>query len=180
MTFSKKSWHFWVYKHVYHWWGIPNNLCPYFWKFMGALILMVVATPLYLPYALLKLVYERRWPHYYRDFGISVVTVLTLFLSTCMVWMWWRTWTNGKGGVDWVVAFGVIGWIIGFIGLIAFISEKLSEHKDKVRQRKRQERYDLTGSWSEPEKVKKIKKPWLFVELIKATYKKHCPSIEWE
>lgn len=179
MNFSKKSWHFWVYKHVYQRYTVPKNLCPYFWKFVGALFVFLL-TPFYLLYGIYKLIDERGWPHFYDDFGISIAFNAGSFFAVCMIWMFWRHQPVDKDHSDWVIVIGLVGWFILLTCAGFLIRERIKDRRAMLRLIASQERYRLTGSWDEPIKPRRVRKPWIFIEFIKATYKKHCPPIEWD
>lgn len=178
---SRTSWHFWFYKHVYDAYYVPHNLCPYFWRLVGGFFIALVLTPIFVPYILYKLVKEGKWVHYTEEFGISCGVSVLSFVSTCMVWMWWRTWPKGKDSADWIIIFGFIGYSALIVLTIFLLAEKRRERRSERRAAEVQKRldagedyWDVIGSYG--------KKPrrWLIIEYIKSVYHKHCPSIEWE
>lgn len=185
MEISKKSWHFWVYSHFYMYatetYWLPKNLCPYFWKLMLALVLFIPLTIFLLPYTLLTFVIslidkeeEFSYPVYVEDFFKGLFTNFGGFLLFVMVDMWWciPTAAQFKSGKESpIFMFGVICWVI----LITLgITQLCIKIKEGIQKRKRIKRPLV------PMVELKIKQPNIFVEFIKAKYKKHCPMIQWK
>src|SRR5690349_6076678 len=57
MKLSQNSWHAWVYQFFYGFENdMPNNLCPYFWKFILSLVLFVPCFLIELPTMIIQFV----------------------------------------------------------------------------------------------------------------------------
>lgn len=164
---STNSWHRWIYNHVYGSWDRLPNLCPYFWKFLGGLFVVILMIPFILPYAIFKLVDQRKWPHYKEDFGAILGMWLVTLTVICMVGMWWQKWD--KSNITFAQTVGIIGYTLLFIALLVVGVQEIKDRRDRRRI--------VSDYYSRPEKVKT---KWFLVEFAKAWYYKHCPAIEWE
>lgn len=156
MKLSTKSWHAMLYNWVYRD-NLPNNLCPYFWKIIIGLILVIPFTILALPILIYSLIDK------YVDDDMNLFMqgiagfFIYLVLGICFIIL--SPFLNMIGmNLPQQLISG--GWfLIGFIGscgIIALI--KKSREKSKSKE----------------------KSPNIFKEFIKAKYNKYCPKIDWK
>lgn len=107
---------------------------------------------------------------------IILVLDLALFCVYCMFAMWGMHWVKGKLSVFQVC--GIIGYAAIAAGIFFWIRSYWLEWRDKRWTERMKKRY---VKYYNPEPyVPKEPKLNVFVEFIKAWYKKHCPFIEWK
>lgn len=177
-TLSKKSWHFFIHRLMFGDNSLePTNLCPYFWKsiVLGSLW-CAIFLPISIPLFILQKIYCKiskdddtptlfesgLWSPY--SF-IAVLLDVALILLFCMISMWFISIDKDKdGNLDFgmVHTLGGVGWTIALVLLGCWIEE----HYKKKR-------------WVYSKRGKE-KQPNIFVEMIKAWYKRNCPVIRWK
>jgi len=162
MKLSKSSWHYLLFDKTFER-NVPNNLCPYFWLLVWAIVCFPFNFIWNFPAMTIHLV-ARIWnkegwddwadSKYMNDcFKISTEVNLILICLISMVGLW----INSGNGIFQV--FGVIGYLLLITALCAIIS-------DWYKERPRKKTY-------------KPQKPNIFNEFIKAKYNRMCPKIEW-
>lgn len=170
MNLSERSWHarLWYLsygKHKY----LPTNLCPYFWAVFSAVILILPVILFELALIVYVKVYNEVSDSHediLEDNGlinpipisIGIVFNTIAFVLISMIGMWF-TLDSKKSPFN---ALGILGWGV-FVALT--IRHFYLIVKDKRKQRK--------GL------IVEDNKPNIFVEFVKAKYKKHCPIINW-
>lgn len=159
INFSRKSWHYKLYYSLYGY-HVPNNLCPYFWQVIVALLI----SPVYLPFYWIGRAFEKMFDSDIPRFFVGIIITCALWFLTGMVGMWWvlhkkNNWHDilclGGG-----IGFGLV-FIFGISALFAWNAERLRGKKL------------LEGEDYEP-------KSSLFKEFVKAKYNRYCPKITWK
>ena len=156
MELSKNSWHVWVYKMTYGYYKLPHNLCPYFWKLLLALITFPVNAVWTGPAYIKSFSLNQKW---YKDgfwgggnYAKGFAFNIILSVITSMVLMWFRD-------NEAIIAAGIVGYtVVGFILLCIGVNKYSKKYPKK----------------------EKVKKPNVFIEFIKATYRKNCPMLMWK
>ena len=166
--------------HLYRWFygtqQMPSNLCPYFWKLVTATVFAIPVFIITLPHIIMYRKGEGR-DSFSERIGIGMVSWFILFCLSSMISWVGLVWTSpvkdgiwyhmlGIGGACWMFAIG-----IGIAQLIKYTKDKMSQ------ARYRRENYDENGNWIPQED--RVKKSNILVEMIKATYHKYCPKIDW-
>ena len=176
MNLSKQSWHAWVYQFFYGFDNpLPNNLCPYFWKFILSIALLAPCYIWQLPGILFQFVKSRfgkEKPDYWFKEGvfhlgddnpmlISLGVNILFYFVTSMVGMWFD-FSNQA-----LLVGGIVGWGLA----VAFFIFVL--HEEGYFERKRKHK---PPTYKEPKEAK----PNILIEFIKAKYNKYCPKINWK
>lgn len=143
--------------------NFPSNLCPYFWKLIWAIIILIPNFIIQLPALIINLF--RRGSYDCSDFRVLgiLIYILLMFL-----------YVYGMGTFNWVKAiFNCYSYnqelaIIGggfnsiiFGGLSLFFIIRYFKNK-------------------KPKLINEEKKPNIVAEFIKAKYNRYCPKIDWE
>lgn len=185
MILSRRSWHFFIHRLTY---GDdakqPNNLCPYFWKVMFGFFFLLVFLPLAVPVILFRwvcLLFGEEWeaPESIFEeglcsvyFGMIIIADMIILVVYSMVVMWWTPFPKDKQGnldAGWQHIFGGIGWMIligiGIYQLVSYIKKARLKKKLSLLQ---QNNYRARESSN------------IFVEVIRAWYKRNCPMIKWK
>lgn len=174
MKLSAKTWHYWLYTHYFSKYDVPNNLCPYFWKVVLAIILFFPTNIIALPWIIVKFfvsIYDNEkyeYPRFFKDFGQIIGMYIAILALFCMIGMWWHIPKKRQDG-DGVFVFGCICWTLILVALLGLWIAHLKEKRDDKRYKQRQ----LEGY------VPKVPKPNIFIAFIRAKYEKNCPIIEW-
>lgn len=161
MKLSTKSWHSWLFRYTYGKDNLPDNLCPYFWKLVLAMILFPVLFIFCLPAFILcrstgdNDLFEEGV--FSPALAFSFVINLALVLIIGMIGMWFD-FNN-----EFLVAAGGCGWLIA---ICAGIDQLVRYIKSK--------RVKTYGTMYREEK------PSILIEFIKAKYNKYCPKITWK
>lgn len=167
MNLSQNSWHYKLHQLTYMPSMRLDNFCPYFWRLLLAGLLLVPNFLFTLPSKIILMiddtVGDMNWKENRAYFsplmGMSFIVNFFLFLLVGMVWVFFDF--NSLMG-----SFGVLGWLVAIIAAIAGTIGYIREKRREARRSKG------IVSWTE-------KPPNIFVEFIKAKYKKHCPIINW-
>lgn len=156
LNLSESSWHGKMYI-MFYTKGLPQSLCPYFWKLVMSIILFIPMVVWYALTTVLYLIYYRKnfkYPVFFKRKDLIISTNL-------------NTWT-------WIICFliklfldknflVIILWIVLSVicvGIYFLISVYFSNKDKKV-------------------KIKKEHNPTLLKEFIMAKYYKYCPKINW-
>lgn len=153
MILSKKSWHYWFYSKFY--WRTPTNLCPYFWKTVLSIVLLLPLFIFCIPLRTGSHIFDckdGKKGTIWEVFGAAVATNIAAFLFVGMVAFWWVVQKSTWWSVGFV-GYGVTGTILLF-----FVVDKIQR----------------SIKW------KKSGRPNILKEFIKAKKQKYCPVIEWE
>ena len=161
---------------------LPTNLCPYFWKLVIMLILIVPYSIYCLPVIIFELIIKI-WKKENYNFGTGervgtsffiyflVLLLSSLIIGVTLLWTSYSRITNPI--LHHLSTLGVFLWfiilVVGSYYLIKGIYEYIRERNgDNVIK------YDEDGYriYTEP-KVNILK------EFVKAKYRKYCPRIEW-
>ena len=140
----------------------PTNLCPYFWKLVMAYVFAIPLFIIPLPYVIIEKsssiesLNSRIW-------GGFVCWVILFLLITALtpIMLFWHTPVKDSL-LETLIEIGVFTWITGLIiGIMWFIhhlGEKIKERRNLPKEEKRSN---------------------IIVEMVKATYYKYCPKIDW-
>ena len=168
---------------------LPENLCPYFWRLLGALIMM--------PFAFLETIFIMilnalpggkvdRLKN--RIFGpiIGTMAMISIFIIAAVVLsmiifpfgiMLGYRMTGIEEEItsmfDIIAGIAIGGYAISIIMLLTFIIIEAGKYQKRARERRRLKK---SNAPSEPKK----KYSSVFGSMIKASYKKVCPKIDWE
>ena len=141
---------------------LPTNLCPYFWKLVMAYVFAIPLFIISLPYVIIdksssiESLNSRIW-------GGFVCWVILFLLITALtpIMLFWHTPVKDSL-LETLIEIGVFTWITGLIiGIMWFIhhlGEKIKERRNLPKKEKRSN---------------------IIVEMVKATYYKYCPKIDW-
>jgi hypothetical protein len=155
--------------------GLPNNLCPYFWKLVLMYLTIIPYTLISIPvvvYDMFDKQYENGERKTGERLGISAGVYIGLLLITSLITAivgffvkiesksWWE-FCQLLGCMLWVAAI-----IIGIIQGVKYLREYTTTDK---------------SYYSETEKKWVYKKTTvnLTTEFIQAKYNKYCPKIDW-
>jgi hypothetical protein len=178
MKLNKNSFTSRLYKWFYgvsEWKGLPNNLCPYFWK----VVLMYLTI---IPYALISIpvvvydLFDKQYENGDRKvgerLGISAGVYIGLFVVAALISAIAAIFLKvDKGSLfEFLVVGGCLFWagliIIGVIEGIKYLREYSTTNESFYDHQ--QERW-----------VTKKTKVNMTSEFIKAKYNKYCPKIDW-
>jgi len=145
---------------------LPTNLCPYFWKLVMAYVFAIPVFIISLPYVIVDK--DSRNESLGNRIGLGIVCWFGLFLliaALTPIMLFWHTPVKGSL-LETLIHCGFLVWAVGlFIGVMWFIlylGEKIKERK-----------------WERRNLPKKEKRSNIIVEMVKATYYKYCPKIDW-
>ena len=155
--------------------GLPNNLCPYFWK----VVLMYLT---FIPYVLFSIpvvvydLFDKQYENGDRktgerlgvSFGVYIAILIVLALITAIVGLFVKF--ESKSFFEHLMVGGIIFWV--FLIVIGVI-EGLKYLRDYSIRDESYYDYDQ-DKW-----VVKKAKINLTAEFIKAKYYKFCPKLEW-
>lgn len=143
---------------------LPTNLCPYFWKLVMAYVFAIPVFIISLPYAIIIIdkdscnesLGNRIWV------GIFCWFILLLLIAALsLIMLFWYTPVKGSF-LEILIEIGIFTWLTGLIiGVMWFIhhlGEKIKERRNLPKKEKRSN---------------------IIVEMVKATYYKYCPKIDW-
>ena len=167
----------WYYKTT----ELPENLCPYFWRLLYAIIMMPFA---FIEAALVKilLLIDIREPGRLdnRIFGPIISTIimycilylilviLSMFIFPFMLLFGYRLDPEGVQIAYFIGNSAIVGYVFSLIFAIYRINQfrirhMLKENNDTESKIKSKTKYNS-----------------LMISMIKASYKKICPKIEWK
>ena len=141
---------------------LPTNLCPYFWKLVMAYVFAIPLFIIPLPYVIIEKsssiesLNSRIW-------GGFVCWVILFLLITALtpIMLFWHTPVKDSL-LEILMIYGFFIWAagltLGIIWFIQYLKEKSSERRYLPKKEKRSN---------------------IIVEMVKATYYKYCPKIDW-
>ena len=141
---------------------LPTNLCPYFWKLVMAYVFVIPVFITTLPYVIID---KYSWSLSLGSrIGLGFVCWFILFLlitALTPIMLFWHTPVKDSL-LETLIEIGVFTWMAGLtIGVMWFIhhlGEKIKERRNLPKKEKRSN---------------------IIVEMVKATYYKYCPKIDW-
>jgi len=141
---------------------LPTNLCPYFWKLVMAYVFAIPVFIISLPYAIIDK--DSCNESLGNRIGKGLVCWFGLFLlitALTPIMLFWYTPVKDSF-LEILIIWGLLTWMIGLIiGVMWFIhhlGEKIKERRNLPKEEKRSN---------------------IVVEMVKATYYKYCPKIDW-
>jgi hypothetical protein len=141
---------------------MPNNLCPYFWRLVTAVIFGLPVAILTVPYMVIYHKDDSR-NSFGERIGISFVPWLLIAAIICMIsslgFFFYMPDTDSLLCV--IMGVGCILWGSLILGGITWAITKTVEY--------------LKSKKSDNEKTDNI-----IVEMVKAKYHKYCPKIDWK
>lgn len=139
---------------------LPHNLCPYFWKLVWSLVVLIPNFILQLPYLIINIFSK----HKEKDCGDRIIGGIAIYFLVAIILLYTIS------SYQWFLAmfncyyynreFANVGWILNFsivIGIIYYIIRKKIDESRSVE-----------------------KNPNIITEFVKAKYNKYCPQIDWE
>ena len=164
----------WFYG-VSEWQGLPNNLCPYFWK----VVLMYLT---FIPYVLFSIpvvvydLFDKQYENGERGtgerLGVSCGVYIGILLVTSLITAIAGFFTpiETKSFWEFCQILGCMVWlgliVIGIIEGIKYLREYSTTDKSYYSETENKWVYEKT-------------KVNLTTEFIKAKYNKYCPKIDW-
>jgi hypothetical protein len=141
---------------------LPTNLCPYFWKLVMAYVFAIPLFIISLPYVIVDK--DSCNESLGNRFGLGIACWFGLFLlitALTPIMLFWYTPVKDSL-LETLIHCGFLVWLAGLtIGIIRFIhylGEKIKERRNLPKKEKRSN---------------------IIVEMVKATYYKYCPKIDW-
>lgn len=178
MRLNKNSFTSRLYKWFYgvrEYQGLPNNLCPYFWKvvlmYLTIIPYVLISIPVVI-YDLFDKEYENGDRKVGERLGISAGVYIALFVVAALISAIAAIFLNVEKDTlfEFLVVGGCLFWagliVIGVIEGIKYLSEYSTTNESFYDPQ--QERW-----------VTKKTKVNLTTEFIKAKYNKYCPKIDW-
>ena len=145
---------------------LPTNLCPYFWKLVMAYVFAIPLFIISFPYIIIDK-YSWTLSHGNRIWKGFVYWFILFLLITALtpIMLFWHTPVKDSL-LETSIEIGVFTWVGGLtLGIIWF----LNYLREKSLERK----------WQSENLPKKEKRSNIIVEMVKATYYKYCPKIDW-
>ena len=145
---------------------LPTNLCPYFWKLVMAYVFAIPLFIIPLPYVIINKDTCNESPGNRIWMGIICWFILfSLITALTPIMLFWYTPVKDSF-LEFLIIYGFFelaaGLFIGIIWFIHYLGEKIKERK-----------------WESRNLPKKEKRSNIIVEMVKATYYKYCPKIDW-
>ena len=141
---------------------LPTNLCPYFWKLVMAYVFAIPLFIIPLPYVIINKDTCNESPGN-RIWGGFVCWFILFSLITALtpIMLFWYTPVKDSF-LEILIIYGFFVWaaglLIGIIWFIHYLGEKIKERRNLPKKEKRSN---------------------IIVEMVKATYYKYCPKIDW-
>ena len=141
---------------------LPTNLCPYFWKLVMAYVFAIPLFIISLPYIIIDK-YSWSLSHGNRIWKGFVYWFILFLLITALtpIMLFWHTPVKDSF-LETLMIYGFFelaaGLIIGVMWFIHYLGEKIKERRNLPKEEKRSN---------------------IIVEMVKATYYKYCPKIDW-
>lgn len=160
MKANKNSLHAKLYEFTYSSY-LPDNLCPYFWKLVWAIIVLVPNFIIQFP-ALIIQIFSKSSDDCGDRRGMgTVIYIIGFFLS-----LYFKITFHLIKGIfncysysqEFAIWGGIINTIIFIISAVFFIKYLLGKRRKRIEE----------------------KRPNIIVEFAKAKYGKYCPKIDWE
>ena len=145
---------------------LPTNLCPYFWKLVMAYVFAIPVFIISLPYVIVDK--DSRNESLGNRIGLGIFCWFGLFLliaALSPIMLFWYTPVKDSF-LEILIHCGFLVWVTGLIIGIGWFIHHLGE---KIKERK----------WERRNLPKKEKRSNIIVEMVKATYYKYCPKIDW-
>ena len=168
-----------IYRWFYATSTMPSNLCPYFWKLVVAL---VFGLPVFLITLPVTLLYRKDNHSFSERLGISIVVWIMVCGGVSALSVFGLFWKLPQKDTLYfhLVGIGIVCWLAGIvfggIELFKYLKEK---YQDRRYRKIRKIYYDEDGNRI-PEHIRqKEEKANIIVEMVKATYHKYCPKIDW-
>ena len=141
---------------------LPTNLCPYFWKLVIAYVFAIPVFIISLPYVIVDKDSRNQSLGERIGLGFFCWFILSLLIASLTpIILFWHTPVKGSL-LESLIHYGFAVWVAGlFIGVMWFIhhlGEKIKERRNLPKEEKRSN---------------------IVVEMVKATYYKYCPKIDW-
>jgi surface polysaccharide O-acyltransferase-like enzyme len=141
---------------------LPTNLCPYFWKLVMAYVFAIPVFIISLPYVIVDKDSHNQSLGERIGLGLFCWFILSLLIAALTpIILFWHTPVKGSL-LESLIHYGFAVWVAGlFIGVMWFIhhlGEKIKERRNLPKEEKRSN---------------------IVVEMVKATYYKYCPKIDW-
>ena len=146
---------------------LPTNLCPYFWKLVMAYVFAIPLFIISFPYIIIDK-YSWTLSHGNRIWKGFVYWFILFLLITALtpIMLFWHTPVKDSF-LETLMIYGffelAVGLTIGVMWSIHHLGKKIKERK-----------------WESRNLPKKEKTSNILVEMIKATYHKYCPKIDWK
>ena len=141
---------------------LPTNLCPYFWKLVMAYVFAIPLFIISLPYVIIDK--DSCNESLGSRIGLGFVCWFILFLlitALTPIMLFWHTPVKDSL-LETLIEIGIFTWItcltIGVMWFIHHLGEKIKERRNLPKEEKRSN---------------------IIVEMVKATYYKYCPKIDW-
>ena len=164
---------------LYRWFyltdNMPNNLCPYFWKLVIMLILILPTAIISLPIILIETIKKEEFTTYSERFGLSfiayVLIIALISIGAAACWPWFTYSKNSF--LDNCAHLGVMMFVFGFAyGIYSLLKWIFNSISDRITYTTNDEGRKVYRERREP-------RPNIIVEFIKAKYEKNCPRVEW-
>jgi hypothetical protein len=155
--------------------GLPNNLCPYFWKVVLMYLTIIPYTLISIPvvvYDMFDKQYENGERKTGERLGISVGIYIGLFILTTLISAILALFIKVEKNTlfEFLVVGGCLFWtgliVIGVIEGVKHLREYSTTDKSYYSETEKKWIYEKT-------------KVNLTTEFIKAKYNKYCPKIDW-
>ncbi len=168
MNLSKKSFWAYLYRFFYSTSSLPENLCPYFWRLVAAVIFVIPYTILALPSLIIKFATKDK------DDAAYLIWINLLFGT--IIWAALAT----------LIGFGYINYHLVRYWLNYYSYDSTMAAKagalDSIIVCFTAGHY--ISKWykyrSKPASIeRKEPKKYIVVEFTKAWYEKYCPKIDW-
>ena len=141
---------------------LPTNLCPYFWKLVIAYVFAIPVFIISLPYVIVDK--DSRNESLGNRIGLGIFCWFGLFLliaALTPIMLFWYTPVKDSF-LEILIEIGICTWLtglgIGGMWFIHHLGEKIKERRNLPKKEKRSN---------------------IIVEMVKATYYKYCPKIDW-
>jgi hypothetical protein len=141
---------------------LPTNLCPYFWKLVMAYVFAIPLFIITLPYAIIDK--DSRNQSLGERIGLGIVCwfILSLLIAALSpIMLFWYTPVKDsflESLIHCGFAVWATGLMTGVMWFIYYLGEKIKERRNLPKEEKRSN---------------------IIVEMVKATYYKYCPKIDW-
>ena len=178
MKLNKNSFTSKLYKWFYavsEYQGLPNNLCPYFWKVVLMYLTIIPYTLISIPVVVYDL-FDKQYDNGDRKvgerLGISVGVYIGLFVLAALISAIAAIFLKvDKGSLfEFLVVGGCLFWagltVIGVIEGVKYLREYSTTNESYYDENQHK--------W-----VTKKTKVNMTTEFIKAKYNKYCPKIDW-
>lgn len=164
---------------LYRWFYLadtmPNNLCPYFWKLVIMLILILPTAIISLPVILIEILKKEEFTTYGERFGLSfiayVLIIALISLGAAACWPWFTY--EKESFFDFCAHLGTMMFVFGFVyGIYSLLKWIFNSIRDRIVYTTNNEGRKVYRPSREP-------RPNIIIEFIKAKYEKNCPRLEW-